>query len=143
MRCDLRFPVLVVASDGWLQVLSEEEASRWNCIGVSKYNRLQPLALDSDMRLWRITKIKPKKPITIFHRILAQTFYNPQFHVKFEVDEISEKQLQKLQEEINKAINADDDILTQWVEAEELKDSVDAAKSFKSLLTVLKKKRVI
>jgi hypothetical protein len=143
MRWNLRFPVLVVASDGWVQMLDEEESCKWNCIAIKKYNKLQPLVIDSDMQVWKMKKIIPEKPITFIDKILANTFYHPLIPITFELEPILEKPFRRVQEAIKDAIDADDDILTQWVAAEELKESVERTTSFKTLLSILKKKRVI
>lgn len=139
----MRFPVLIVASDGWVQMLDEEGSSKWNCIAITKYNKLQPLVIDSGMQVWKMKNIIPEKPITFIDIILANTFYNPLIPITFELEPILEKPFQRVQEAIKDAIDADDDILTQWVAEEELKELVERATSFKTLLSILIKKRII
>ena len=51
--------------------------------------------------------------------------------------------IQQVQEALRAAIDADDDILTQDVEADDLKTAVQKATSYKTLVGVLKGKSAI
>ncbi len=140
----MKFPLLIIASDGWVDYFKkDEDLSAFNYIAIKKYNQLKPHIIDSAESVWQITEISAKKPLTFLDKFLAHTFHNPLIPVTIQVEKITEKPIDTIKQALMHAIDADDDILTQWCEASELKKAVESADSFKSLIATLKKKKAI
>ena len=59
---DLRavaFPVLIAATDGWVQYLSSaEELSRWTISAIKKYNGRRVVLYDSNDHAWLVDGIR-------------------------------------------------------------------------------------
>jgi hypothetical protein len=140
----VKFPLLLIASDGWIGYFkNNEELGDWNYLAINKYNHIKPIIMDADDLVWKINRILPNKPPSFIDKLLAYTFYNPLIPVTFELDPVAENPLTVVKEAVKQAIDADDDILTQWVEADKLQGAVKKASSFKSLVAILKKKKAI
>ena len=140
----MQFPLLIVASDGWVDYIKKDkDIGAFNYIAIKKYNKLKPLIIDSTESVWQITEISPNKPLNLLDKILAYTFYHPLIPVSFQVNKITDRPMDIIKDALTQAIDADDDILTQWTDADELKKAVRDANSFDSLIANLKKKKAI
>ncbi len=140
----MKFPLLIIASDGWVDYLKkDEDLGAFNYIAIRKYNKLKPYIIDSTESAWQIIQISPKKRLTVLDKLLAYTFHHPLIPVTLQIEQIIEKPMDTIKQALMQAIDADDDILTQWCEADELKEAVRSADSFKSLIANLKKKNAI
>ena len=69
-------------------------------------------------------------------KFLANTVYNPRITVSITWGEPKSYNFQELQDIYSKAVDKDDDILTQFVEANELKQRIASAKSFQELVEI-------
>jgi hypothetical protein len=137
------FPALVVADDGWVQQLeNKEELSTWTHSAVSKYSKQHLVLYDSRDRAWQIDSVAPLSRRNKFTQLVAE-FCNSKIPVRITVRPIAEIPLRAVRNVLVAAIDADDDILTQFTEAAELKAAVSSAQSFESLIGVLKDKRAI
>jgi hypothetical protein len=137
------FPALVVADDGWVQQLeNKEELSTWTHSALSKYSRRHLVLYDSRDRAWQITSIVPLNRGNKVTQLIAG-FCNSKIPVRIMVRPIAETPLLAARNALVAAIDADNDILTQFTEAAELKTAVGTAESFESLIGVLKGKRAI
>lgn len=140
----MKFPVLIIASDGWVDYIKQDKGLQaFNYIAIRKYNKLRPLIIDSDDCVWQVSEISPNKPLNLFDKILAYSFYHPLIPVTFQVNKITDRPMDIIKDVLTQAIDADDDILTQWTDADELKKAVKDANSFDSLIANLKKKKAI
>jgi hypothetical protein len=140
----MQFPLLIIASDGWVNYFKKDkDLGAFNYIAIKKYNKLKPLIIDSAESVWQIIEISPNKPLNLLDKILAYTFYHPLIPVIFQVNKITERPMDIIKDALIQAIDADDDILTQWTDADELKKVVKDANSFDSLIANLKKKKAI
>jgi hypothetical protein len=140
----MQFPLLIVASDGWVDyVKKDKDIGAFNYIAIKKYNKLKPLIFDAAESVWQITEISPNKPLSLLDKILAYTFYHPLIPVSFQVNKITDRPMDIIKDALTQAIDADDDILTQWTTADELKKAVRDANSFDSLIANMKKKKAI
>lgn len=70
-----------------------------------------------------------------FVRLLAHTFYNPRRTAKVTWTRIGEYELEDLRQAYLDAIKHDDDILTQWVDRDELNERVARAPCFRTSST--------
>ncbi|HWZ84170.1 MAG TPA: hypothetical protein VNW47_16190 [Terriglobales bacterium] len=130
----ITFPALIVANDGWLQYLSRaEELSEWTMSAIAKYSRQRVVLYDSSDRAWEVDSIDLVTPASLLARLL-----NRKVPVRWSLRHLNEAPLQVVREVIVEAIDADDDILTQSVSADDLKASVQKASSFHTLIHTLK-----
>lgn len=91
---------------------------------------------DSERYRWSIESVETGAKATFLNKLLAHTFYNPSVKFiphwrkegKYELDELKSLYI--------KAVQQDDDILTQYVDGDELIQRVSAAKSIKDLIAV-------
>jgi len=131
--------VICVSNDGWVEVgsslLSERQTTAaafyksWWC-GVRFFHR--------DGRCFEITSAVPGRALTSLSRILAKTIYNPKFSVRYEYRARGDYRLSELQHALVEAIDRDDDVLTQFHDAEELKRRLSQAQSFDDVVGVLR-----
>jgi hypothetical protein len=139
----IAFPALVVADDGWVSYLpNKEEISKWTHFGIKKYSARHVILYDSKDHAWEIESIAPANRKGVFSSFL-RVFYDPEVPVRLSVKPVTGDALRAVHRALTAAIDADDDILTQWTEPSDLKDAVQKADSFASLLQVLKEKRAI
>jgi hypothetical protein len=137
------FPALVVADDGWVQQLeNKEELSTWTQSALSKYSKRHLVLYDSRDRAWEIASIAPLKRGNKVTKLIAG-FGNSKIPVRITVWPTAETPLLAARSALVVAIDADDDILTHFTEAAELKTAIGRAWSFESLIGVLKDKRAI
>jgi len=133
------FPALIAANDGWVQYLSAaEELSVWTTSAIKKYNRRRVVLYDSNDHAWQVDSINPVKPAGLYAKLVGK-----KVPVSLSLRPVIEAPFQFVCDVINDAIDADDDILTQSVTANELKASVQKASSFRTLVHALKTKRAI
>ena len=135
------FPALVVADDGWVQQLESKEAlSTLTHAALRKYNKRNIVMYDSRERAWQIDSFTPLSHTNIVTKLFA-TFTNRKVPVRIEVGPITEAPLHATRVALMAAIDADDDILTQFTDAAELKKAIRQAQSFEDLVGLLKTKR--
>jgi hypothetical protein len=139
---DLRvvaFPALIAANDGWVQYVSEaEELSLWTTSAIKKYNGRRVILYDCNDHAWEVDSINPVKPTSFYAKLVGR-----KIPVSLSLRPVSEAPFHLVRDVINEAIEADDDILTQSVTANELKACVQKASSFQTLVHALKTKRAI
>jgi hypothetical protein len=73
--------------------------------------------------------------------MLAATVYNPRVRVQFEYERAGRYALDDLKAAFGAALEADDDVLTQFHEPEELRVKLAAATSFADVAAVLELSR--
>ena len=109
---------------------------------LRKYGKRHVVLYDSRDRAWQIDGFTPLNHPNIVAKMLA-AFSNAKVPVRIEVRAITEAPLQATRVALVAAINADDDNLTQFTGAAELKKAIGQAQSFEGLLGILKTKRAI
>ena len=72
-------------------------------------------------------------------RFRAYTAYNPKIKVTIDWTKITEYKLEDLKKDINKQVDRDDDIITQFEEGGIIKQKIEKCDSFDSILETLKK----
>lgn len=131
--------VILIGEDGWTSIepslLSERITSAWGFhkrwwSGVSVFGR--------DGNRYEVASAVPAQALPPFSKLLAATFYNPRFIVRNEYRSLGRYELRELQQALHAAIDQDDDVLTQFHEAEDLKRRLDAAGSFDDVAEVLR-----
>jgi hypothetical protein len=120
------FPALIAADDGWVQYLSgAEELSLWTTSAIKKYSRRRVVLYDSSDHAWQVDGISPAKPVGLYPKLFGR-----KVAVSLSLCRVSESPFQFVCEVIKRAIDMDDDILTQAASANQLKASVEKASSF-------------
>jgi hypothetical protein len=130
--------VIFVGEDGWTDTareLPEERATSahgfhkpwWK--GVKLYHR--------NGYVYEVESAKSEEPLAPMSKLLSATIYNPTFSVQYAYRSTGFYTLDDLKAALTAAIDKDDDVLTQFHEAEELRDMVAKATSFDDLVEVL------
>ena len=130
--------VIFVGEDGWTDTareLPEERATSahgfhkpwWR--GVKLYHR--------NGYVYEVESAKSEEPLAPMSKLLAATIYNPTFSVQYAYRSTGFYKLDDLKAALTAAIDKDDDILTQFHEADELREMVAKATSFDDLVEVL------
>ena len=133
------FPALIIADDGWVMYLQQrEELALWKRSAIKKYNRRLVVFYDSNNRVWELESVSPVQPAGLYARVLAR-----KIRVELSLRPIVEAPFQVVLNVLRKAIDADDDILTQWTEANNLKESAQKVSKFQTLVNILKAQRAI
>jgi hypothetical protein len=139
----ITFPALVVADDGWVDQLgSKEELSTMTHAALKKYSKRRVVLYDSRDHAWQIDSFTPLRRQGIIAKLFA-AFSNPKVPVRVDVRPITKAPLQATRAALAAAIDADDDILTQFTTAADLKNAIGQAQSFEGLLGILKTNRAI
>lgn len=137
------FPALVVADDGWVgQLGSKEELSNMTYTALKKYGKRRVVLYDSGDHAWRIDSFRPLRREGIIAKLFA-ALSNAKIPVRVDLRPITEAPLEATRAALAAAIDADDDILTQFTGAAELKNAIGQARSFEGLLGILKTTRAI
>lgn len=105
-------------------------------LSVRSEFRTRIVYFDALGRLWRVKELKCRHRINWWARLLAHICYNPTVEVEWVWSEPERYEFADLQRSYCEAVKVDDDILTQFVEREELLRKVLAASSFGELAQV-------
>jgi hypothetical protein len=130
--------VIFVGEDGWTDMardLPEQRATSahgfhkpwWK--GVKLYHR--------NGYRYEVEKATPEEELPALSKLMAATIHNPTFNVQYEYTSTGFYQLDELKQALRAAIEKDDDVLTQFHEAEELVARIDAGKNFDDLVDML------
>ena len=92
------------------------------------------LAYDAAGHVWSFRYERRPGGFSVLERLLAHTFYNPVSRVSITWEQLRPYSFDELRQHYLDAIAADDDILTQFVETEELSARVRACSSFDQLV---------
>jgi hypothetical protein len=96
------------------------------------------IVFDRDGRKWRSKGIKSAYRRSWWRVLLANTIYNPKITVTPIWGQSQPYTLSELKRAYSEAVEKDDDILTQFVEATELKKRIAEAKTFDELADIYK-----
>ena len=97
------------------------------------------VAFDGDGRLWNYQLTAENIKDNFLTRLLSNTVYNPTVEVQPEWTLKRNYELDKLKSSINGLVDKDDDILTQFVEPETLKQAITDSETFEQIYAVLNK----
>ncbi|NRD19003.1 hypothetical protein HNV08_03005 [Winogradskyella eckloniae] len=95
----------------------------------------------SEMNILNLEQKTDKFKNTKWNRFLAKTIYNPSFDVTLNWKQIGTYKLTELKTKIKDCIDKDDDILTQFVDADFFKYKIDESSDFTHLIDNLNKYR--
>lgn len=91
---------------------------------------------DANGHRWDLEHVKSAYQRRWWLVLLASTVFNPTIPVTFHWREPTEYSLEELRKAFSKAIEEDDDILTQFAEAQEINQRVSSTRSFTELAEV-------
>lgn len=140
---DLPLPLLVVAPDGWLiRAHDLSYLTRWNRRSIAKYNRIGFVALDGSGELWRLQSLAWRRSATGSQRVFANLL-GLALPAQAQVERVEEPPFPTLQQALLTALKADDDVITQFAEAEEIECAILSATDTTALIAALSSLRVI
>ena len=86
----------------------------------------------------RIEALVPIRPVGRLARVLAYTVYNPRLETTVTYAPPRAYALQDLKAALRRAVDKDDDVLTQFCEPDELRRQIDAASTYAELVNVVR-----
>lgn len=130
--------VIFVGDNGWTDTANDLPAERstsaygfhkpwWK--GVKIYHR--------NGYVYEVEGAKPVNPLPPMSKLLAATLYNPTFVAQYEYRSTGFYKIDELKQALRDAVERDDDILTQFHDADDLYARIAAAKVFDDLVDVL------
>ena len=96
----------------------------------------QALVFDATGKVWRASQLRSRHKKSWWLTLLVHTVFNPWVDVEISWDQPRQFQLEELKDLYLRAVDQDDDILTQFVDAPELKKKIKEAESFDDLVRV-------
>jgi hypothetical protein len=108
----------------------------WTALGAFSGFVEQCTVFDREGRKWQAKGVEAPFRKSWWRVLLAHTVYNPRISVRIVWSSPKAYQLDELKQAYLTAVNRDDDILTQFVEADELKRRIAGAQTFDALVEV-------
>jgi hypothetical protein len=135
------YPIILTDnSTGYLDLLDDSETlTNSNVLGLIKGVHKNFVAYDQDGFLWQVAKVNSKHKLNGLTRFLAYTVYNPQIKVSLTWRKIGDYKIDDLKQEIKSHLDKDDDILTQFVEEDIIKDRISKCDTFDKIVDTLNK----
>ena len=130
--------VIFVGDNGWTDMARELPEQRMTSAhglhkpwwqGVKIYHR--------NGYVYEVESATSEEPLAPMSKLLAATIYNPTFNVQYAYRSTGFYKLDDLKQALHAAIDKDDDVLTQFHEAGELREMVTKAASFDDFVEVL------
>jgi hypothetical protein len=130
--------VIFVGDDGWTDMAPDLPAERMTSAygfhkpwwkGVKLYHR--------NGYRYEVESAIPESPLPPLSKALAATIYNPQFRAQYTYRSTGFYQIDELKQVLQAAVKGDDDVLTQFHDAEALCEMVAKATTFDDLVEML------
>jgi hypothetical protein len=130
-------PCFEVGPNGYFDFSPQYSSTRmWTALGAFSGFVEKSFVFDRDGRKWQARAAEAPFEKNWWRVLLAHTVYNPRISVTVHWQAPRSYALDELRQAYLSAVDKDDDILTQFVEADELKKKIAAAESFDSLAAV-------
>jgi hypothetical protein len=133
------FPLLAISPQNSLELLYDDSNLQRASALFLLQQKDSGYLYDAAGRKWTCAMSADSLKNTWLTRLLAHTVYNPLHKVTIKWIDHGSYNLYDLKEEINHCVDTDDDIITQFEEAEVIKAAIDRAISFDQLILALKK----
>ena len=135
------FPLICITKDKWLGLVpAEYYFSKVATSVLSDASIFKDTVLfDQDGNIWSYQQVSDKFKNNFLTKFLAKTFYNPLLDAKVMWTKIGTYQIKELHDKLKSCVDKDDDINTQFEEADVIKSSLDQATTFADILKVLDK----
>jgi hypothetical protein len=131
---------LVVADDGYVDLwVAAPDRLTVTAYALVQRGYLRWRIYGPDGQVRRIRTLVPERPLGPLGKVLAYTVYNPRLETAVVYAPSRAYALEELKDDLRRAVERDDDILTQFVEAEELHRHIGAARSRSDLLGVIRR----
>jgi hypothetical protein len=85
-----------------------------------------------------VRKLETSPPLSLLRKLLAYTVYNPAVKARVSYDPPRRYGVEELREHLIRAVQADDDILTQWHSEDELLRGLRSAIGYAGLIAVIR-----
>lgn len=132
------FPIISIYNKGIDIIPSEANLTKATALAVLN-GRKNTYAFDGNGQKWTYEFTSDKVSDKFLTRFLANTFYNPIVDIKTNWTLMDKYTLEELKKEISDCIDDDDDILTQFIESDDLRKEISDSESFESIVQKLKK----
>ena len=129
------FPIIVFYEE--VLDLIPAEQKLFNATKLAVLKSSLNVVYDSEFNIWKYELKSERVKNNLFIKFLPNTLYNPIIPVTPIWTLIESSNIESLKNKINVAIDKDDDILTQFVEADELKKQISDTNSFKGIYQLL------
>ena len=133
------FPLIVIYDSSHVDLIPEEENFKKvpasDLLLDEDYSELY----DAQGYVWHYRLIAKAFKNTFWNRLLAYTFYNPKYKTKPVWERIREYHIEDLKDRLKECVDADDDIITQYEDAEIIKREINICFSFTDVVDVLNK----
>ena len=135
------FPLICITKDKGLDLVpAENYFSKVATSALVDTSVFQDTFLfDTNGNVWSYKQVSDKFKNNFLTKFLAKTFYNPLLDAKVIWSNVGTYQLKELQDKLKSCIDKDDDIITQFEEADVIKSSLDKATTFADILKILDK----
>jgi len=135
--------VIAVNPHGFVEALMElKETSRTSAYAFHKGWWRDVRFFHRDGQCYEVAKVTPDRPRGFVSFLLANTFYNPRFLATYQYAPVAPYALPDLHAALRAAIEADDDILTQFHSEQELFDLLARTSSFDDVAGFVHRMRV-
>lgn len=132
------FPIISIYRERGLEILNTHDPlDQITLNGIVKFDINDCLYYDQLGIVWTSEIVSSNKKITSLSKFLAKSLYNPLVVIKRSWIQNGNYNLQDLVKKINYCIDNDDDVLTQFVDADDLKSKVNMCRDFDSLVKTL------
>jgi hypothetical protein len=137
------FPVIEIANRGSVAgYKAVAELCRHSLFGICHWKKFNARYFDAKGMVWSAHVVNAPYPVNIWTKILSQ-IYNPWFTIEFTWRGEGNYNFSELQEKLRKCVDMDDDIMTQFMEADDVKALIKEAQSFEELFAKMKNNRII
>lgn len=132
------FPIVTIYRENAIDILNGEHAlNQTTLYGYIKHESDKNIYYDKDGMQWTSSIYSQKYKPTLLTKLLASTFYNPTIKVERTWAQIGRYELPELIKQVIHCMDLDDDVLTQFIGASELKLKVSQSNSFEELVRLL------
>lgn len=133
-------PVIAIGPRGYAAVWPERPESRETTAYALARGFWDELELyDAGGRLWRVEAVELPEGAAAWRRLLARTVWNPRTTARISYREPATYELPVLKAALHRALSDDDDVLTQFHEAEEIELWLAQASSFDEVVAALER----
>ena len=137
------FPVFMINNRGGVLGAKEmNPLTHSSLAGICQIDNVAARYFDAHGKVWSATIARAPYPVNIWTKILAQ-IYNPRFQVELQWKQEGSFTLTELQERLCKCVDTNEDILTQFMEADKLKTLIRETKTFEHLFNRMKGMNII
>ncbi len=134
-----QLPLISIYKNRGIEIINNETIKYFN--KANAYNLIQNSSdtemYSSKMKIWNLEQKTTEFKNTKWNRFLAKTIYNPSFEVVLFWKQINTYELEELKAKIKNCIEKDDDMLTQFVDANFFTYKIEQASNFSQIINTL------